>query len=113
VRVVKSCGGCALRGLVRATDACSCARHGAHPTALLCPAPTHTHTPVTTHHNYPHSHYTLSINTRCTHTHTHRTADAIIKIGRRGASPALITAIQNAWRTTEVVKLRIHDDKVG
>jgi len=35
-----------------------------------------------------------------------------IKIGRRGATPALVTSVQNAWRGTEVVKLRIHDDKV-
>ena len=36
-----------------------------------------------------------------------------IKLGRSGASPALVAAMQNAWRQHEVVKLRIHDDKVG
>jgi hypothetical protein len=36
-----------------------------------------------------------------------------IKLGRSGASPALVSAVQAAWRQHEVVKLRIHDDKVG
>lgn len=43
---------------------------------------------------------------------TARSEVVTIKLGRRGATPQLATAIQNAWRSTEVVKLRIHDDKV-
>lgn len=34
-----------------------------------------------------------------------------IKIGRRGASPALIGQIQAMWRGREVAKLVIHDEK--
>jgi hypothetical protein len=43
----------------------------------------------------------------------HRSDVVQIKIGRRGATPSLISAVQAAWRSSEVVKLRIHDDKVG
>jgi RNA-binding protein YhbY len=39
--------------------------------------------------------------------------DVTIKIGRRGATPGLIGGVHQAWRSHEVVKLRIHDDKVG
>eukprot|EP00775_Hariotina_reticulata_P004402 gene4402-4655_t len=36
-----------------------------------------------------------------------------IKIGRQGAKPSLIQAIQMAWRGSEVVKLAIHDEKAS
>eukprot|EP00878_Enallax_costatus_P015287 GHUV01016006.1.p1 GENE.GHUV01016006.1~~GHUV01016006.1.p1 ORF type:complete len:429 (+),score=108.73 GHUV01016006.1:247-1533(+) len=41
----------------------------------------------------------------------YKAADSQIKIGRKGCTPQLVTAIQNAWRGREVVKLRVHDDK--
>lgn len=44
---------------------------------------------------------------------TRRTDVPQIKIGRRGATPSLIFGVQQMWRNFEVVKLRIHDDKVG
>jgi len=34
-----------------------------------------------------------------------------IKIGRQGAKPSLIQAVQMAWRGSEVVKLAIHNEK--
>lgn len=43
----------------------------------------------------------------------HRTDVPQIKIGRRGATEALIGSIHAVWRNHECVKLRIHDDKVG
>jgi RNA-binding protein YhbY len=41
-----------------------------------------------------------------------RAIDTTIKIGRRGATPGVVSGVQQAWRGHEVVKLRIHDDKV-
>jgi len=35
----------------------------------------------------------------------------VIKLGRRGATKELGDAVKEAWRTREVVKLRVHDDK--
>jgi RNA-binding protein YhbY len=40
-----------------------------------------------------------------------RTAPILCKIGRRGATPQLAEAVANAWRTREVVKLRVHDER--
>lgn len=41
----------------------------------------------------------------------YKALDQQIKIGRKGCTPALVSAIQNFWRGREVVKLRIHDEK--
>ncbi|KAF8060073.1 hypothetical protein HT031_005012 [Scenedesmus sp. PABB004] len=38
---------------------------------------------------------------------------AAIKIGRRGASPALIAQVQAAWRRSEVARLAVHDDRAS
>jgi RNA-binding protein YhbY len=38
-------------------------------------------------------------------------APMLVKIGRRGATPQVADAVTMAWRSREVVKLRVHDDK--
>ena len=40
-----------------------------------------------------------------------RPQDVIVKIGRRGMTEQTAKSMNAAWRTREVVKLRIHDDK--